>query len=68
MKKIKTVCREKYINGVFSVLYGFDWDTEEVIYRQVVEGKVVYIKEPITHIEDVSRRAAAKPPRKEKKR
>lgn len=49
MKKIKTVCREKYINGVFSVLYGFDWDTKEVIYKQVVKGKVVYIKEPIEY-------------------
>ena len=40
---MKLVCRELYISGVYSVLYGFDWKTNEAIYRQVIDD-VVYVR------------------------
>ena len=36
--------RELYINGVYSKLYGIDWNTMEVIYRQAIDGKPVYVR------------------------
>ena len=39
--------REMYINGVHSVLYGFDWNTNEAIYRQVVDEKAVFVRVPL---------------------
>jgi hypothetical protein len=41
--------REKYIDGVFSTLYGFDWISKEVIYRQVINEEPVYIRLPNTY-------------------
>ena len=40
---MKDVAREVYINGVYSKLYGFDWETNKVIYRQAVNGEAVYV-------------------------
>lgn len=30
---MKLVDRELYIDGKFSTLYGFDWNTDEALYR-----------------------------------
>lgn len=38
------VDREIWMNGHFGILYGFDWDTSEVIYRFVENGKAIYIR------------------------
>lgn len=43
--------RTLYINGKYSVLYGFDWKTNEAIYRQAIEVaghiKAVYVRVPL---------------------
>lgn len=49
MKKIIPPKREKYIDGIFSVLYGFNWKKERVVYRQVLNEKVSYVEEPIKY-------------------
>lgn len=41
---MKLVEREVYVNGKFSILYGFDWSKNEAIYRQVIDGKVVFVR------------------------
>ncbi len=40
---MKAVKRELHIDGVYSVLYGFDWRNNKAIYRQVVDGEAVYV-------------------------
>lgn len=48
---MKLVERELYIDGKYSTLYGFDWKTNEAIYRQAVETaegiKPVYVCVPL---------------------
>lgn len=39
--------RELYINGKYSRLYGIDWNNNESIYRQVIDGKPVYVRVPM---------------------
>ncbi len=41
---MELVEREIYINGKFAVLYGFDWEKNEAIYRQVCDGKAVFVR------------------------
>lgn len=40
--------RTLYINGKYSVLYGFDWQKNEAIYRQAIEVgghvKAIYVR------------------------
>lgn len=47
---MKLVERELYIDGKYSTLYGFDWQTNEAIYRQAVETEngvePVYVRVP----------------------
>lgn len=48
--KLKETPRELYIDGKYSTLYGFDWQTNEAIYRQAVETEngiePVYVRVP----------------------
>ena len=48
---MKLVECELYIDGKHSTLYGFDWKTNEAIYRQAVETaegiKPVYVRVPL---------------------
>ena len=48
---MKLVERELYIDGKYSTLYGFDWKTNEAVYRQAVETaeviKPVYVRVPL---------------------
>lgn len=39
---MKLVEREIWIENNLGVLYGFDWDTNEAIYRFIENGKIVY--------------------------
>lgn len=50
--KTKLVDREKYIDGKFFSLYGFDWSRMEAIYRGFTNGEIVYIREPIEIIDE----------------
>ena len=47
VKKMKLTKRELYIDGKYSILYGFDWENNEAIYRQVCNGAVVYVRVPL---------------------
>ena len=39
---IHDVPREIRDNGEYGILYGFNWETKEAIYRFVVNGKIDY--------------------------
>lgn len=39
---MKNVAKELYIDGVYAVLYGFDWDNNKAIYRQAINGEAIY--------------------------
>lgn len=39
---MKLVDREIWVEGNLGILYGFDWDTNEAIYRFVENGQVTY--------------------------
>lgn len=39
---MKLVDREIWVEGNLGTLYGFDWDTNEAIYRFVENGRVTY--------------------------
>ena len=41
---MKNIERQIYIDGVYSVLYGFDWETMEAIYRQAINGVAKYVR------------------------
>lgn len=49
--KLKETPRELYIDKKYSILDGFDWKTNEAIYRQAVETaegvKSVYVRVPL---------------------
>lgn len=46
---MKPVDREVRVEGNLGILYGFDWDTNEAIYRFVEDGKATYKR---TSLED----------------
>lgn len=39
---MKLIDRELWIEGNLGILYGFDWDTNEAIYRFVETGQATY--------------------------
>lgn len=47
---MKLAARELYVDGKYSILDGFDWKTNEAIYRQAIETaegiKPVYVRVP----------------------
>lgn len=44
---MKLAERELWIDGKLSILDGFDWKTNEAIYRQAVDGEAVYVRVPL---------------------
>ena len=39
---IHDVPREIHDNGDYGILYGFNWENKEAVYRFVVDGKIDY--------------------------
>ena len=41
---MKLADKEIWVNGHLGLLYGFDWDTNEAVYRFVVDGEAKYMR------------------------